>query len=201
MQINKECEMIKKPLKMTQEEGVKHFNNKGLKMISAPDVYNVAKTNHKTLIRSLAKDFKDDYLVTSTQIKYNIKTLIAEITHDVKSVVVKPKKIKVKIPVLQGNFEQDSETEKYLQAQFDTKDSLNIILKNLKKFDKKRELRLWTPTQSERESRPIRSVGLYFDVLGRFGVDADWFDGNCGFSRGVIINSAKQSKKNKVKSK
>ncbi len=202
MKINKEHEMIKKPLKLNQKEFVQHFNNEGLKFISAPDVYNVAKTNNKTLIRSLAKDFKDSYLVTSTQIKYNKKTLMVEITHDVDSIVVKPKNIKVKIPVLEGDFKEDSITEKYLKALFNTKDSIRTILKNLKKFDKDRIIRLWTPSQSSRSSKQIRSVDLCFDDFGRFDVNGyNWFGNDNGFSRGVIINSAKQSKVKRGKSK
>ena len=197
MQINKEheTETIKTSLKKNQKDWVKHFNNKNLKMVSAPDIYTTAKKGNKAIMDSLRKDFKDNYIITSTQIKYNKKTLMVIITHDVDSNVVKPKRIKVKIPDLSGDFKEDSTTEKYLQALFNTKDSLSIILKTLKKFDNKRTIRLWTPSQSQREDKQVRSVVLYFGDFGRFGVYADdWFDSSYGLSRGVIINSAKQSK-------
>ncbi len=204
MQINKEteCETIKKPLTMTQKDWTKHFNNKGLKFISAPDIYTVAKKGNKTIIESLKKDFKKSWEVTSTRIKYNKDNLNAEIIHDAESNIVKPKKYKVKVPVLSGDLKQDSETEKYLQALFDTKDSIDKILKVLKKFGKNKQLRIWTPSQSSRKSKPVRSVDLYFVDFGRFVVYAyGWFDYGNGLSRGVIVNSAKQTKKSRGKSK
>ena len=201
MQINKEheCEIIKEPMKKNQKEFVGHFNNKGEKMISAPDIY---KATNKTLIESLKEDFKEDWEVTSTRIIYNKDNLNAEIIHDVDSKVVTPKKYKVKIPVLDGDFEQDSETEKYLQALFDTKDSIDKILRVLKKFGKDKKIRLWTPSQSSRKKRPVRSVGLCFYGFGGFVVGGDgWFDYSDGLSRGVIVDSAKQTKKSRGKSK
>ena len=63
MQINKEaeCETTKTQLKMTQKEFVKHFNNKNHKMISALDIYTVAKKGNKTILESLKKDFKESW--------------------------------------------------------------------------------------------------------------------------------------------
>ncbi len=201
MQINKEheSEIVKKELKKNQKDWIDYFNNKGVKMISAPNIYRAV---NKELIESLKGDFEDDWEVTSTRIIYNKKNLQAEIIHDVDSKVVKPKKYKVKVPILSGDFEENKETEKYLQALFDTKDSIDKILKTLKKFGKDKKIRLWTPNQSGREKRPIRSVGLYFGVFGRFVVNGDgWFDVNEGLSRGVIVDSAKQTKKTGGKSK
>ena len=45
MQIKKEseCEVVKIQLKKTQKDWVEYFNNKGEKMISAADIYRVAK--------------------------------------------------------------------------------------------------------------------------------------------------------------
>ena len=204
MQINKarEFETVKKELRKTQKDWVEYFNNKNLKMISAPDIYKVAKKDNKAIIRSLEKEFEESWEVTSTRIIYNKKNLKAEIIHDANSNIVKPKKYKVKIPIFNGNFKQDSETEKYLQALFDTKDSIDKILKVLKKFVKDKQLRLWTPSQSSRAEKQVRSVDLGFGGFGRFGVYGDvWFDGNGGLSRGVIVNSAKQTKKSGGKSK
>ena len=203
-QINKEpeSETIKKQMKKTQKEWVEHFNSKSMKMISAPDIYKVAKTENKAIIRSLEKDFEESWEVTSTRIIYSKNNLKAEIIHDVDSNIVKPKRYKVKVPVLEGNFKQDSETGKYLQALFDTKDSLDKILKVLKKFGKDKQLRLWTPDQSSRKGKQVRSVVLYFCSFYWFYVDGDgWFDGVNGFSRGVIVNSAKQTKKSRGKKK
>ncbi len=203
MQINKEheCEIVKKDMSKNQKDWIQYFNDKGQKMISAPDIYKVAKKGNNTIIKSLNEDFKEDGEVTSTRIIYNNKNLQAEIIHDADSKVVKPKKYKVKVPILNENFEENKETEKYLQALFDTKDNLDKILKTLKKFGKDKKIRLWTPDQSGRKRKPIRSVGLYFDDFDRFDVGGYWFDNADGLSRGVIIDSAKQSKKIKGKSK
>ena len=206
MQINKEpeCKVVKKQLRKNQKEWIKYFNDKKTKMISAPDIYKVTKQENKTIIESLKKDFEESYEVTSTRIIYNKDNLNAEIIHDADSKIVKSKKYKVKIPDLSGSFKEDSDTEKYLQALFDTKDSLDKILEVLKKFGKKRKLRFWTPSQSSRRDKQVRSVGLDFDFFDRFFVYGYvWFDcdGSGGLSRGVIIDSAKQSKKSRGKSK
>jgi hypothetical protein len=204
MQINKEpeCEIIKKQMRKTQEDWIKYFNSKNTKMISAPDIYEAAKKENKAIIESLKKDFEESWEVTSTRIVYNKDNLSAEIIHDAESNIVKSKKYKVKVPVLDGELKQDSETEKYLQALFDTKDSIDKILKVLKKFGKDRQLRLWTPSQSSRKGKQVRSVDLCFYGFGGFDVSgSDWFDVSDGCSRGVIIDSAKQSKKLGSKSK
>ncbi len=197
MQINKEheSEIVKKDISKTQKDWVEYFNNKGQKMISAPDIYKAAKKGNKAIIESLKKDFDDDWEVTSTRIIYNKKNLQAEIIHDVDSKIVKPKKYKVKVPIFNGKFEENKETEKYLQTLFDTKDNIDTILKTLKKFGKDKKIRLWTPDQSSRKRKQFRSVDLCFYVFDRFNVDGYWFDDGDGLSRGVIIDSAKQTKK------
>ena len=201
MQINKEheCEIVKKEMKKNQKDWIDYFNSKGVKMISVPNIY---RTVNKGIIESLKKDFDDNWEVTSTRIIYNKKNLQAEIIHDTDSKVVKPKKYKVKVPVFNGDFEDNKETEKYLQALFDTKDNLDKILKTLKMFGKDKKIRLWTPDQSSRKSRPIRFVVLFFDGFGRVVVyGCCWFVIYVGFSRGVIVDSAKQTKKIRGKSK
>ncbi len=201
MQINKEHEkeIVKKELSKNQKDWINYFNSKGEKMISAPDIYRVV---NKEIIESLKEDFKEDWEVTSTRIIYNKKNLQAEIIHDADSKITKPKKYKVKVPILNGKFEENKETEKYLQALFDTKDNLDKILKTLKKFGKDKKIRFWTPSQSSRKDKQVRSVGLYFDGFGRFDVGGySWFVNSEGFSRGVIIDSAKQTKKIRGKTK
>ncbi len=204
MQINKEaeCETIKKPIKKNQKDWIDYFNNKKEKMISASDIYKIAKKENKAIIGSLKEDFEESWEVTSTRIIYNKDNLNAEIIHDVDSKIATPKKYKVKIPVFDGDFEENKETEKYLQALFDTKDSIDKILKVLKKFGKDKKLRLWTPDQSSRLRKQVRSVVLYFNGFDRFSVDGgNWFGGSEGLSRGVIIASAEQTKKSRGKSK
>ena len=155
MQINKEaeCEVIKEEMRKTQKDWIDYFNDKGEKMISAPDIHKVAKQDNKAIIQSLKEDFEKSWESTSTRITYNKNNLKAEIVHDADSNITKPKKYKVKIPILNGNFEENKETEKYLQTLFDTKDSIDKILKVLKKFGKDKKLRLWTPDQSSRKNK------------------------------------------------
>ena len=199
MQINKEteCEIVKKKLMKTQEDWVTYFNNKGEKMVSAPDIYKVAKQEKKTLIGSLKKDFEEDAIITSTKIVYNKNNLKAEVIHDADSKIAKPKKYKIKVPELVGEPKQDKETEAYLQALFDTKDNITTILRILRRFDQGKKIHLWTPSQSSRANKQVRAVVLYFGNI-RFGVVGDnWFGDSYGLSRGVIIDSAKQSKKTK----
>ncbi len=204
MQINKEseCKIIKESIEKNQKDWVEHFNNKGEKMISTPDIYKVAKKGNKAIIESLKKDFEENWEVTSTRIIYNKKSLNAKIIHDADSKVVNSKKHKVKIPILDGDFEENKEIEKYIQALFDTKDSIDKILRVLKKFGKDKEIRFWTPSQSSRKDKQVHSVVLFFNDFGRFIVNGDgWFDDSNGLSRGVIIGSAKQTKKIRGKSK
>ena len=200
IKINKEHEskVIKTPMKKNQKDWIDYFNSKGEKMVSAPDIY---RATNKALIENLKEDFEEDWETTSTRIIYNKDNLNAEIIHDADSKIAKPNKYKVKVPILNGNFEENKETEKYLQALFDTKDNIDKILKTLKKFGKDKKIRLWTPDQSSRETKPIRSVGLCFGDFVWFNVDGGWCDGIVGCSRGVIIDSAKQTKKTRRKSK
>ena len=197
MQINKECEkeIVTKPMSKTQEDWIEYFNSKGQKMISAPDIYKVAKEEHKELMESLKKDFIDSWIVTSTRIIYNENNLNAEIIHDVDSNIVKQTKTDVIIPVIWGEVKETPEVERFLQALFETKDNLSDIMKILKRFDSTRKLCLWLPNQSDRKQKQVRSVGLDFDYFGGFSVYGYWGGGYGGFSRGVTVSSAKQTKK------
>lgn len=187
MNINKELEYEKKPAKKNQENWIEHFNSKWQKMISAPDIYSVVKNENKELIKSLKKDFKKSRVVTSTRIAYNKDNLNAEIIHNADSTIVKAKRYNVKVPIFdRDEAREDSETESYLQTLFDTKDKISTILKVLKRFDNNIKIYLWTPSQSSRAGKQVRSVGFGFGGFGRFGICGnDWFDGNGGVSRGV----------------
>jgi hypothetical protein len=172
----------------TQAKWIAHFNQKGEKMIDASDIY-LAIKNKDTVLESLKRDFKDRWIVTSTQVDYSKNT----ITHNKNSKIVKEKVISLKeIPVLQGNFKEDSTTEKYLQALFDTNDKINEIITVLKSLDTKHQrIRLWTPNNSLRKNKEFRSVRFDFNDFGRFYVVADGLiDCIDGLSRGVSSSSA-----------
>jgi hypothetical protein len=185
--VNLECEsiVVKEPITKTQKDWIDYFNEKGIKMISAPDIYLAGKEKNEKLVESLRKDFDESIEMTSTRIIYDKNTLMAEIIHDADSKVVKPKYYTVKVPIFQGDFEQNEETEKYLQAVFDTTDSLSEILAVMKYLGEDKINRLWSPTQESRNRDSIRSVGLCSDGDWFCVVGGDGFDGDGGRSRGV----------------
>ncbi len=187
----------------TQEEWVNYFNKEKKPMISMPNVFQLVKENKTEAIESLRKDFKDSWLVTSTRIIYSKDNLSAKIIHNADSSIVKPKEIDLKeIPVCRPTYIKELlETEtglNYVRALIDSKKATKEeIIKFFVALSGKEEknIRLWTPSQSSRESKQIRSVGLCFDYFDGFLVDGDnWFDDYGGLSRGVIIDSAKQTK-------
>ena len=182
-----ESEIIKEPIIKTQKDWVPYFNEIGVKMISAPDIYRAAKEKNQEAVLTLRSDFEASVELTSTRVNYNTDNLQAEIVHDAGSTVVRPKSYNLLVPVIRGDFQQDAETEKYLQALFDTEDSLSEILAVLNYLGERRSIRLWTPTQDLRKVYPFCSVGLFFGGSGGFDVGGCGRFGNYGggFSRGV----------------
>jgi len=166
-------------------------------MISAPDIYWAAKFGTDKLIQSLAKDLKDSVIISSSRIVYDTKSFLAEIIHDAESNVVKSKSFKVEVPYIMGIAENNPNNEAFLQTLFETKDSFDEIVNNLKRFDKDKILYLWTPSLESRASRPVRAVTLCFGYFGRFDVGGGWVDDGNGLSRGVLVKSAKQTNKKK----
>ena len=187
----------------TQEQAIAHHNERKERMLSMPDVFQLVKENKTEAIESLRKDFDTRWLVTSTRIIYNPDNLSAKIIHNAESTITKPTEIEVKeIPYgypiyLKDLLEKESRLD-YIRALINNKKAtkeeiINFLVKLSGKKEKK--IRFWTPSQSSRKDKEIRSVELFFDGFDRFFVDGDdWFDGNVGLSRGVIIDSAKQTK-------
>ncbi|KKN29431.1 hypothetical protein LCGC14_0843960, partial [marine sediment metagenome] len=118
------------------------------------------------------------------------------------STVTKQTEINLKeVPVCRPTYIKELiETEAgldYIKALINNKKAtkeqiINFFVKLSGKKEKK--IRFWTPSQSQRRDKQVRSVGLCFDGFDGFSVNGDWFDGSGGYSRGVIIDSAKQSK-------
>ena len=194
----------------TQEEWINFFNTEKKSMISIPDIFQLVKENNTETIESLRKDFKDYWLVTSTRIIYNGNNLSAKIIHNADSNVVKQTTINLKeIPVCRPIYIKELlETDaglSYIRALIDNKKATKEQIINFfvaLSGKKEKNIRFWTPTQSSRAERQVRSVVLVFDGFGGFDVSGnDWFDDVNGFSRGVIANSAKQSKKSRGKKK
>ena len=197
-----EYEVIKNKLRKNQKDWIEYFNNPKLvkskvKMISAADIYLATKEADEKLLASLRNDINRSWIVTSTQIKYK-ENLETEITHDKDSKVVAQKTINAKVPVYPGTkLTENEETEKYMQALFDTKDSLKEIITTLNKLGENKPIYLWTPSQSYRNDNPIRAVWLFF-VDSDFVVSGnDWVGGGSGLSRGVRVSSAKQNEAKK----
>ena len=189
--------------KRTQEEWAEYFNSEKKRMISLSDIFLLVKENNIEAIESLRKDFKDYWLVTSTRIIYNPNNLSAKIIHNADSSIVKQKEINLKeIPVCEPTYLKELlETDtglKYIRALVDnTKATKEQVIKFFVALSGKKEkdIRFWTPDQNSRESKQVRSVDLIFGVFDRFDVDGgDWFVIIRGLSRGVIVNSAKQTK-------
>lgn len=183
----------------TQNQWIPFFNEKGVAMISAPDVYRAGQSGSDELVKSLRKDFDRDYIVTSTRIIYNPNSLDAKIVHNHGSTVVKPTESKVIVPVYQdwtklSKVLGTEEGKAYLSALFGTKDNAENMAKTLSKLSGKSidDNCVWTPTQDGRKDRPERAVGFDYGS-GRFHVDGDgWVDDfDLGQSRGVSVKSAK----------
>ena len=187
----------------TQEEWINFFNTEKEPMISIPNIFQLVKENNTETIESLRKDFKDYWLVTSTRIIYNKDNLSAKIIHNADSNVVKQKEIYIKeIPICRSTYIKELlETDaglNYIRTLLDdTKITKEQIIDFFVKLSGKKEknIRLWTPNQSSRKDKQVRSVDFGFYGFDRFSVDGGyWFDGNGGLSRGVIVDSAKQTK-------
>ena len=179
----------------TQKEWIAYFNKLGKPMISAPNMYQAGKTASDEVLDSLRKDFDEHWIVSSTRIKYNPNDLSALIVHNFGSTVVKPKKIALKvIPVYESTILShalDSEDGVlYNQALYDTRDDPKTITEVLENLSKRKadNIRLWTPSQSSRNSYPERAGG-FFDDYGRFHVAGYvYFDYYFGRSRGVSMS-------------
>ncbi len=187
----------------TQEQAIAYHNERKERMLSIPDVFQLVKENNTEIIESLRKNFDPRWLVTSTRIIYNSENLSAKIIHNADSTVTKPTKIEVKeIPYgyptyLKDLLEKESGLD-YIRALINNKKATKEeIIDFLVKLSGKKEnkIRFWTPSQSSRKDKQVRSVGLCFGGFGGFSVDVgDWFDNYGGFSRGVIVDSVKQTK-------
>ena len=185
----------------TQEEWVEYFNKEKKPMISMPNVFQLVKEKNTEAIESLRKDF-DKWLVTSTRIIYDKENLSAKIIHNADSTVTKQKEINLKeIPYCNPTYLKELlETEgglEYIRALIDNKATKEQIIDFFVKLSGKKEknIRFWTPSQSSRKDKQVRSVGLYFDGFDRFVVVGNyWFGNSGGLSRGVIVDSAKQTK-------
>ena len=180
----------------TQEQAIAYHNKNGEIFFSVSDLFNLDESS----LKEIPRDWKGmAYQMTSTRIDYENNT----VEHHTGSTKTKPTVIKLKnIPVCQPTYlNKLVETEEgldFARALYgNMKAKKEKIISEFERVTGKKvnKIRIWTPDQSSRERKPIRSVGLCFSVFGRFNVVGDsWFDGNVGLSRGVIIDSAKQSK-------
>ena len=186
----------------TQEQAIAHHNQRKERMMSMPDVFKLVQEGNIETIESLRSDFDKHWVVTSTRIIYASQDLSAKIIHNAGSTVVKEKEIRLKeIPDYSSEKLTDVLNTKeglaYIRALIDkpkaTREQITTFFTSLsgKRTDK---IRFWTPSQSSRANKQVRAVVLYFGYFRFCVVGNDWFDYDCGLSRGVIIDSAKQSK-------
>ena len=159
----------------TQEEWINLFNEEKKQMISIPDIFQLVKDNNIEAIESLRKDFKDYWLVTSTRIIYNSKDLSAKVINNANSNIVKQIEIPLKeIPICRPTYIKEFlETDtglNYIRALLNNKKATREEIINFfvtLSGKKAKNIRFWTPSQSSREGKQVRSVGLCFD-------DFDW---------------------------
>ena len=187
----------------TQEQAIVHHNKRKERMLSLPDVFQLVKEKDTEDIESLRKNFDPRWLVTSTRIVYNRENLSAKIIHNADSTVTKQTETNLKeIPYYNPTYlKKLLETEaglEYVRALINdkkaTKEEIITFFVELS-GKKEKNIRFWTPSQNSRKNKEVRSVGLYFSGLGRFYlIGYNWFDDIECFSRGVIIDSAKQTK-------
>ena len=187
----------------TQEQAIAYHNERKERMLSLPDIFQLVKENNTEGIESLRKDFDKRWLVTSTRIIYNKENLSAKIIHNADSMATKPTEIEVKeVPYCYPTYIKELlETEtglEYIRALINKKKATKEEIINffvVLSGKKEKDIRFWTPSQSSRKDKQIRSVGLCFvDFDGFYVLGVSWFDVSDGFSRGVIVDSAKQTK-------
>ena len=191
----------------TQKEWIEFFNNIKQRMISAQDVFNLKDDNAS--LELLRKDFKDDWLVTSTQIQYNPNNLSATIIQNAGSTVTTPKETKLKcVPVYDDekltNILKTKEGVDFINALFGTNLNKKEIIDFLEKLSNKKASKIYirTPSQSSRKDKPIRSVRLYFYIFFRFFVGGDsWYDDGDGYSHGVLSVSEPKARSKRRQSK
>ncbi len=187
----------------TQKQAIDYHNQRKEVMLGLPHIFQLWKENNTEALESLRKNFDPRWLVLSDRIIYNSENLSAKIIHNTGSTITKPIEIEVKeIPICRPTYIKDLiETEagiEYIRALINNKkltkeEIINFFVELSGK--KEKNIRFWTPTQSSRKDKQVRSVGLYFDDFGRFYVGGySWFDFSEGFSRGVILDSVEQTK-------
>ena len=185
----------------TQEGCIELHNKRKESMISLPNVVQIVEENNTQAIENLREDFDDWFFITSSQVVYN--ALGGKVINNAGSEVVKQTEIVLEeIPVCRpayiSNLLQIDAGLKFVRALINkpkaTIQEIEMIFVALSGKQPK-DIRFWTPTLDSRKSNPVRCVGLYFGVFDRFVVDADGSaDDVVGFSRGVIVPSAKQTK-------
>ncbi len=187
----------------TQEQAITHHNERKEVMLGLPHIFQLWKENNAEAIGSLRRNFDPRWLVTSTRIIYDSENLSAKIIHNAGNTVTKPTEINLKeIPVCRPTYIKELlETEvglEYIRALINnkkvTKEQIINFLVTLS-GKKEEKIRFWTPSQSLRKDKQVRCVVLFFNDFDGFSVGGDnWFDDSVGFSRGVIVDSAKQTK-------
>jgi len=161
----------------TQDHWIEHWNgvNGERYFASMRDMYDAFKqikqdpASHKKLLANLRKDFKENWVVTSTRIFYNADDLGARIVHHYGSgndslktefTLDVPIYRRVDISTALGNQSGID----YLQAFFGTEDNSDTIIETLEYVGgkNKKDIYLWTPDQDSRKSVSERAAWLYY---------------------------------------
>ncbi len=186
----------------TQEQAIVHYNKEKKIMLGLHHLFKAWKENNTEALESVRKTFDPRWLNLSDRIIYDSNNLSAKIILNADSTVTKPIEINLKeVPVCRPTYIKELlGTEaglSYIRALINSKKAtkeeiINFFVALSGKKEKK--IRFWTPTQSSRKDKQVRSVGLCFYGFDGFDVGgSNWFDGDIGLSRGVIMDSAKQT--------
>ena len=184
----------------TQDKWIPFFNDKGQRMISAPDVYRIGQIGSHDLVESVRADFHTAWLVTSTRITYNSNNLGARITHNFGSKVVAPTETRLVAPVYQnvalGRILETAEGRAYVSALFNTQDSPDVVAKTLATLSGKStdNTYIWTPQQKSRAEHRERAVDFDSDGEGFHVFGYNLPDSKYGFSRGVSAKPARKKR-------
>jgi hypothetical protein len=182
--------------KRTQDDWIPFWNNKGKAMLSIAETLELDDLS----VLEIRKDFGWlDWLVTSSRVFFDKNMLV----HNYGSTVVKQKEIQLEeIPIF--NFTPLKEVLStlsgfsFMQAVFDNSQiTKEDIIKKLKRLSGKsaNDIYIYTPSEKERQKRPVQALGCYFDDVSFYLYFDGWIGGNLGYSRGVINSAALQQGK------
>jgi len=178
----------------TQKQWISYFNQKGIAMIGAPDVYNLAK-GPKDVLQSFRKDCIGASVLTSTGMDCNSNDLSGAVIQNMGSAIVKQKITKLSIiPVFHFGISlyyalKTNDGLTYMRAIFDTKDNRKQITKTLEDLSQKEadKIAIWTPNKDLRANYSMCAIRFFYcaEMSNKFCIYGDSSSLDIGRSLGV----------------